>query len=135
MVIPQGEAGLFNLNVGACLFEGSLQLLSFGLGDLLLDGSRGSVNKVLGFLQSETEGFLDSLDNLKLGLASGGEDNVEFGLLCRSGLSGCNRAGNCDCSCCRLDTILFLENLSEFLNVFYRKVYQLFCKCFYICHN
>ncbi len=135
MVIPQGEAGLFNLNFGACLFEGSLQLLSFCLGDLLLYLSRGSVNKVLGFLQSETEGFLDGLDDLQLRLTGGGEDNVEFGLLSRSSLSGCSGAGNCDCSCCRLDTILFLENLSEFLNVFYRKVNQLFCKCFYICHN
>ena len=31
MIFPPGEAGLFNLNFSACLFEGSFQLLSFGL--------------------------------------------------------------------------------------------------------
>ena len=32
MIFPPGEAGLFNLNFGTCLFEDRLQLLSFGLG-------------------------------------------------------------------------------------------------------
>ena len=130
-----GEGKLFNLDLCTSLFEGSLERLSFSLGYFLFQSCRSLVNEVLGFLQSETEGFLDGLDDLQLRLTGGGEDNVEFGLLSRSSLSGCSGAGNCDCSCCRLDTILFLENLSEFLNVFYRKVNQLFCKCFYICHN
>ena len=135
MVIPQGEAGLFNLNFGACLFEGSLQLLSFRLGDLLLHSRRSSVNKILGFLQSKTEGFLDSLDDLQLGLASGGEDNVEFSLLSRGGLGGNSGSSDRDSGGGGLDTILILKNLSEFLNVFHGKVNQLFRKCFYICHN
>ena len=45
--------------------------------------------------------------------------------------TGCNDY----CSCCRLDTIFFLQDLSEFLNIFNRESYQLFCKGFYICHN
>ena len=69
MIFPPGEAGLFNLNFGACLFKGSLQLLSFSLRGLLLNSLRSAVNEILSFLQTETKSLLNGLDNLKLGCA------------------------------------------------------------------
>ena len=66
MIFPPGEAGLFNLNFGACLFKGSLQLLSFCLGGFLLNCLRSAVYKILSFLQTETKSLFNGLDNLKL---------------------------------------------------------------------
>ena len=128
-------AKLLNLDLCAGFLEGSLKLLSLGLGDLLLNSLGSTVHKILCFLKSETKGFLDDLDHLELGLTCAGEDHVELSLLCGSSVCGCGGACYCNSGCCGLDTIFFLEDLSKFLNVFDSQVYQLFCKCFYICHN
>ncbi len=69
MIFPPGEAGLFNLNFGACLFKGSLQLLSLCLGCLLLHCLRSAVHEILSFLQTKTKGLLNGLDNLKFSCA------------------------------------------------------------------
>ena len=135
MSLAREGAKLLNLDLCSGFLEGSLELLSLSLGDFLLNSLGSTVNKILGFLKSETESFLDDLDHLKLGLTGAGKDNVELSLLCRSCFCGCCGACYCYCSGCGLDTIFFLEDLSKFLNVFDSQVYQLFCKCFYICHN
>ena len=132
----RGEVGLFNLNFCTGLLESSFELLGLSLGNFFLQSCGSLVNDFLSLLKSETKSLLDGLDYLKLSLSGAGENNVEFGLLlllslCCSG----NGASYCYCSCCRLDTILFLENLCKFLNVFYSEVYQLLCKCFYVCHD
>ena len=69
MIFPPGEAGLFNLNFGTCLFEGSLQLLSFCLGGLLLNCLRSAVYKILSFLQTKTKSLLNGFDHLKFSCA------------------------------------------------------------------
>ncbi len=66
MIFPPGEAGLFNLNFGTCLFKGSFQLLSFSLRGLLLNSLRSAVYEILSFLKAETESLLNGLDYLKL---------------------------------------------------------------------
>ena len=35
----------------------------------------------------------------------------------------------------KLDSVLIFEDLCELLYIFHSKVYQLFCKCFNVCHN
>ncbi len=67
-IFPPGEAVLFNLNFSACLFKGSLKLLSLGLGYFLLYSLRSAVHEILSFLQTKTKGFLNGLDNLKFSL-------------------------------------------------------------------
>ena len=131
-----GEAGLLNLDFCTGLLESCLELLSLSLGNFFLQSCGSLVNDFLGLLKSESKSLLDGLDDLKLSLSGAGENNVEFGLLLLL-LSSCSSCGAsyCYCSGCRLDTIFFLENLCKFLNVFYSKVYQLFCKCFYVCHD
>ena len=130
----RGEEKLFNLDLCTSLFEGSLERLSFSLGYFLFQSCRSLVNEVLRLLEAETESFLDGLDDAELRLTGGSEDDVEFGLLCRG---GCLSRSGCDCNgcSCRLDAIFILEDLSEFLNVFHSKVYQLFCECFDVCLN
>ena len=130
-----GEGKLLDLDLCTSLLERVFELLGFGLGNFLLQRRGGLVNEVLRFFQTETEEVFDGLDNAKLGLACGCEDNVELGLLggggCLSGGTGCN----CDSSGGGLDAIFFLEDLCKFLNVLYREVNKLFCKCFDVCHN
>ena len=63
---------LFNLNFCSGFFEFALELLSLSLGNFLLQsGGFGTclVNKILGLFKSESEGFLDSLDDSKLSLS------------------------------------------------------------------
>ncbi len=134
MFFPKGELKLFNLNLSASLFEGGLESLSFCLGYFLLkDCVRSLVNQLLGFLKTKTGSFLDRLYDLEFSLAGGLEDNSEFCLL---SLYSCRcRACYCYLCYCRLDAVLFLEYLCEFLNLFYSEVYQLFCKNFDVCHN
>ena len=132
----RGEAKLFNLNFCTSLFKSRFDLLCFSLGYFLFQSCVWSlVNEVLSLLKSEAEEILHSLDDAELGCAGLLEDNIELCLLSRSCLSCCCRACYSYSCSCWLDTVLFLENFSKFLNVFYRKVNQLFCKCFYICHN
>src|SRR5213079_1246325 len=76
---------LLHLYRRALLVELLLHLLRLGLGDLLLHRLRGTVDKVLRFLEPEPGQLADDLDDLDLLLASGREDDVELRLLLRCG--------------------------------------------------
>ena len=137
MGLPSRERlKLFYLNLGAGFLEGSLQGLGLSLGNFLLDGHGSLVNEFLGLFQTQTGVLLNSLDDLELSLASAGEDNIEFGLLCRTCCLSCC-CGSCYCNCCcsGLDTIFFLQDLSEFLDIFDGEVYKFLSEFLYVCHN
>ena len=59
---------LFDFNFSTCFFESGLYLFSFSFRYFFLDGVRSSVGKILSFLKSETEGFLNGLYDLKFSL-------------------------------------------------------------------
>ncbi len=138
LCLPYRErAKLLNLNLGAGFLEGSLQGLSLCLGDFLLYGNGGLVHQLLGLFQTKTGILLDSLDDLELSLASAGENHIEFGLLGGSGgtfAGGCG-SGYCNSSGCGLNTIFFLQDLSEFLDIFDGEVNEFLCEFFNVCHN
>ena len=126
---------LLNLNFCSGLLKSSLEGFGLCLGNFLLYGGRSSVNEILRFLQTKTEFVLDDLDHIEFTLTGVGKDNVKLGLLSLSGGAGTGVPGYHDSRGGGLDTILFLKNLSKFLNVFHRKANELFCEGFYICHN
>src|SRR3989449_5815917 len=72
---------LFDLYLRAFSLEFGLDLLGLGLADFLLHRFGGTVNKVLGFLQTQPGEFADDLDDLDLLVADGFEDGVELRLL------------------------------------------------------
>ena len=98
---------LLEFNLGAGFLEGSLEGLGLSLGDFLLNGNGTGI-------------LLDSLDDLELSLASAGEDHIEFGLLGGTGSFGGTSGGSGNCNGCSsgLNTIFFLQDLSEFLDIF-----------------
>ena len=127
---------LLEFNLSADLFKSFLESLSSSLVKTFLNGSRSSVNDVLSFLQSESGLLFNGLNDLEFLSASSFEDYVERSLLLSgSSLTTGNGAGsNCNCSSSGFNTILVLEDLSEFINFLNSKVYQLFSKSFKICH-
>ena len=132
---PGERRNLLEFNLGAGFLEGSLEGLSLSLGDFLLNGNGSLVNQFLGLFQTKTGALLNGLDDLELSLTSAGEDHIEFGLLSGTGSFGgtSSRSGNCNGCSSGLNTIFFLQDLSEFLDIFHRKVNQLFCANFNIC--
>src|SRR5699024_5569130 len=78
---------LLDLDLSADLFQLLLDVLGVSLGSLLLDGLGSAVNDSLGLLQAQTGDLLDDLDDLHLGSAHVGQDDVELGLLLLSGSS------------------------------------------------
>src|SRR5689334_8785841 len=65
---------LVDLDLGALLFEGGLDLLGLVAGDALLDGLGGRVDEVLGLLEAEAGELADDLDHGDLVRADLGED-------------------------------------------------------------
>ena len=49
---PHAKAGLLDLDLGTGILELLLEGLGIGLGNRFLDGLRGAVDEVLGFLQA-----------------------------------------------------------------------------------
>ena len=80
------------LDAGASLFQLSLGLLGIFLLGLLEDGLRSAVDKSLGLGQAEVGDGADSLDDLDLLVADGGEDDVELILLFLSRSSSASKA-------------------------------------------
>ena len=115
---------LLELNFCTCLLELALDLLGLLLGNTLLDGLRSTVHESLGVTQRKTGDVLDGLDHLELGLACALQDHVERRLLGGSGLT-CTSSGSCNGNggSCRLDAILLLEDLCEF--VYLGNIYNL----------
>ena len=124
---------LLELNFCTCLLELALDLLGLLLGNTLLDGLRSTVDESLGVTQRKAGDVLDGLDYLELGLTGVLQNHVERRLLGGSGLAcGC---GSCygNGGSCRLDAILLLEDLCEFVNLGNLQVYQFFSKFLYVC--
>ena len=71
---------LLKLNSCANRLKSSLKLVSLFLGSAFLKGLRSVVNESLSVAEGETELFLNSLNYLKLLVASGCENYLEFGL-------------------------------------------------------
>src|SRR6476619_5543936 len=74
-------AVLLDLDFGALLFEGCLDLLGLVARDAFLDGLRRSVDQVLGLLEAELGQLADHLDDRDLVRPDLGEDRAELGLL------------------------------------------------------
>ena len=64
--VPADTIDLLDLDLGALLFEGRLDLLGLVLGDALLDGLRRRVDEVLGLLEAEPGELADDLDDRDL---------------------------------------------------------------------
>ena len=105
---------LLELDGGASLFELLLGLLGVFLLGLLENRLRSFVHELLGVSQAEVGDGLDSLDDLDLLVASGGQDDVELGLLFLSGIAS-GRSGSDDSGgrSGSLDVELILEGLSD----------------------
>ena len=101
------------LDAGASLFQLSLGLLGIFLLGLLEDGLRSAVDKSLGLGQAEVGDGADSLDDLDLLVADGGEDDVELILLFLSRSSSASNSGNSGNRSGSLDVELLLEVLHE----------------------
>ena len=103
---------LLELNFSTCLLELALDLLSLLLGNTLLNGLGSTVNQRLSIAQRKTCDVLHDLDNLKLGLTCGFQDNVERRLL-GGGSLACAGSGSCNgnSGSSRLNAILLLEDL------------------------
>src|SRR3989304_5043503 len=82
---------LGDLDLGALLLEGGLDLLGLLTGHTLFDRLGRRVDEVLGLLEAELGELSDDLDDRDLVRADLGQDGIELGLL----LDG--RSG----SCCR----------------------------------
>src|SRR5699024_7334940 len=88
---------LLDLDLGADFFQLLLDVLGVGLGSLLLDGLGSAVDDRLGLLHAQAGDLLDDLDDLHLGSAHVGQDEVELGLLLLNGSSSAgsgNRSGS-----------------------------------------
>ena len=136
--LPSGEqVNLLEFNLGTGFLKGSLQGLGLSLGNFLLDGNGSLVNEFLGLFQTQTGVLLDSLDDLELSLASAGEDHIEFGLLGGTGgfASTSGGSGNCNGCSSGLNTIFFLQDLSEFLDIFDGEVHKFLSEFLNVCHN
>ena len=105
---------LLQLDLGADLLEGRLDLLGLVLADALLDGLRRTLDEVLGLFEAEARDGADFLDDLDLLVADAGEDDRELGLLLggRSGGAG-SRAGRNRDGGGGGDAPLLLEELRE----------------------
>src|SRR4029077_10766147 len=76
---------LLDLDLGALLFESSLDLFGFVLRDAFLDGLGRRVDEVLGFLEAETGQLANDLDDRDLVRSDLGQRRGELGLLLGSG--------------------------------------------------
>jgi len=105
---------LLNFYISTGFLQLGNERFSVGLAYTFLNGLRSAVNEVLGFFQTKTGQVLNNLNNVQLVGASGLQDNVERGLLfsSSSATTSSGTSGNGYSSSCRLDTVLFLQDLS-----------------------
>ena len=126
---------LLELDNSANSLKSLLESLSLCLWKSLLNGAGSAINEFLSLLQTKTASLLNGLNDLKLLSTSLLEDNVKVGLLLNSGSLSCGSSSNSNSCSSRLNTILFLQNLCEFVYFLNGEVNQLLCKNFQICHN
>ncbi len=127
---------LLNLNFSTCLLELSLNLLGLLLGDTLLNGLGSTVNECLCIAQRQAGDILNGLDNLELSLTGVLQDNVERRLLGCSSLA-CASSGSSNSNSCSsgLNSVLLLEDSSQFAYLLNCQIYQFFTQLLYICHS
>ena len=126
---------LLELNNSSSLLDSLLQVLSLCLRETLLDSRRCTVNEFLSFLQTKATSLLNGLYNLKLCSACLFQDYIERVLLSSSLCTCSSRSGSNSNSCGSwLNTILVLEDLSEFIYFLYGEVHEFLCDSFNICH-
>ena len=83
---------LLDFSGTASFFKLLLDVFCFVLRSTFLDGRRRAVDQALGFFQAKTGYRANNLDDVDFLLASGGQNNVELGLLFCS--STCVTAGS-----------------------------------------
>ena len=107
---------LLKLNFSTSLLKLSLDRLGLFLGDTLFNSLGSAVNESFSVAQRKTGEVLNDLDNLKFCLTGGLQNHVESRLLGGSSLA-CASSGSCNgnSGSSRLDAILLLEDLSEFV--------------------
>ncbi len=76
---------LFQFNSSACFFQFSFESVSVSFGEAFFNRARSTVNESFSFFQAEARYFADNFDYVDLLVASGSEDNVEFGFFFSSG--------------------------------------------------
>src|SRR6478672_7786452 len=111
---------LLDLDLGALLLEGGLDLLRLLAVDAFLDRLGRCINEVLGLLEAEAGQLANDLDHRDLVRADLGQGRGELRLLFRRGglatggssATGRGRGGNCN-GCSRGHTELVLEFLLE----------------------
>jgi len=115
---------LLEFYLSTYLFESLLEGLSGSLVNAFLYVSGSSVNDVLSLFQAKTGLLLNGLNNLELVGTCALEHNVERGLLLSSLSSSAagSRSSNSYSSSCGLNSVLLLEDSSEFINFLNSKV-------------
>ena len=126
---------LLKLNFSTSLLKLSLDRLGLFLGDTLFNSLGSAVNESFS-AQRKTGEVLNDLDNLKFCLTGGLQNHVESRLLGGSSLA-CASSGSCNgnSGSSRLNAILLLEDLCEFVYLGNLQVYQFFSKLLYVCHS
>src|SRR5260221_5716637 len=104
---------LLNFYFSTCFFQVSDQRCGVSLAYTFFNGLGSAIYQILGFLQTKTSQVVNNLNNIQLVGAGGLQDNVERSLFfnCRS-TTACGGTSNGYSSSCRLDTLLFLQDLS-----------------------
>ena len=128
------EAILFELNLSTSFFELFLEAFGVSLSKTFLNNRRSAVYEFLSFLEAKAGELFHELNYCELACAGVLKNYVERRLFFFSGGTGSGAGCYCYSCSCGFDTILVFEDLSEFVNFFNGKVYQLFCKSFEICH-
>lgn len=128
---------LLHFNFSTSLFESFLQGFSFVFRNAFFHRLRSTVNQFFRFFQAKTGQIFHNLHHLQLTSAGALQDYVERSLFFSGrGITTSSSATsyNYRSSSSRLDTVLILQDLCEFVNFLNRQVYQLLSKCFQICH-
>jgi len=121
---------LFQLNFCTSLFEVLLEILCLCLAETFFEDAGSTVNHFFGFLQTQTGKLFNELNYLQFSCTCALKNYVKRGLLLSGGSTGSRTGSNCYGSSSGFDTILVLEDLSEFVYFFYGQVNQLLCKSF-----
>ncbi len=130
----QAETGLLNFNFSAGFGKLLLQLFCSSLIDAFFDRLRSLVNEVFRFFESQSGNVFYDFNDLELLSAAILEDHVERRFLSSSSGTTATTCSNSYSSSCRLDTVFIFQDFRELVYFFNRKVYELFCEGFNVCH-
>src|SRR5690606_22975838 len=90
-----------------------------------------TVCQFFSFFQSKTGKIFNCFYHVKFVRSAAFKNYVEscffFNCCCSATCCG---TGYCYCCCCRFNSVFVFKDSCKFVNFFYCKVNQLFCKCF-----